>query len=328
MSEDPQKVDLREKYPEIFKQLPILNQGSFGTCYLYSAYTALEFIRKKEALTKNPKDVSKASLAHLGLLTSTGGTQISGGHSFTVFNAVKNHPWVCDSKAIPTEYDKVLFSYLDSVKITEFYRELFSKAFIAGKFELSRLNSIDYAKLYKTYDENRKRNASLDSYSQKLLSPLSEKEFLNLIKNSVENHSFLEGFLKTPMIERMDQSCPANAQLKIPNLKVTVMTVKSDNKRDALTKLWNAFSSPEPFPVPVAGCLSGLEHGMCEAGKDDNHAMVILGRRNNFGGKEFLIRNSWGKVNTGLPDPNAFGEAWVSDSLLYGFLNEITFLSK
>lgn len=269
------------------------NQGSLGWCYAYALSDLLGFELGERV---SPFDLATGlyiTQPAYGLDKKERLSQLAGGRIDWTFNAAKERG-VCLEK-------RVSASGLSSARSLIEYEQLAaSLSTLKSKLEISRFCHQNAFRLHQIFPTS------------------SLAELQEAVENSAD--------AQKPFIALADQIC----QPRRPIGNLSLAALKFSANADAVRYIKSVLKSGRPAAIVYSSkTLRDTQYS-----GDADHASTVVGmRKTNTGTCQFLLRNSWGSVNTRPYAPELKsnyqgGYVWVDESVMTRMIGSVYSLSR
>ena len=321
-----EEVDLRKVNRVAFENIQVTDQGNLGICYAHAATTLIDFARitKKSDRYQTALDPMAAAI----LSTSQTEDELEGGHVCNVVNGLMKAGFGCSFSGVSVKQVKGF-----GIGI---HTSLINQVFMPYVLKDKKFEPVD-PKLFS--HTARKNNASLLSKDQKqYLEHMDEfmKAFFVELKMREIPRDRLPG---DRQLFEFFQNVYVNNRWASLESDVSYMVIRStcENNKFSMPKMsCEEYSNTQYDLVDIvdAGLRKGVPTGasICSAflankkykGTNTNgtnksdcgeHAVVVIGKREQGGFCQYLIRNSWG-VNARYDWDSSNGDVWVDEFAL------------
>jgi hypothetical protein len=329
-----EEVDLRRTNAAVFNQLPISNQGNYGVCYAHAASTIIDFHRlsKSQGQAIRLTDPLAAAIISTSAMAEM---SIDGGNVCDVVDGQKQFGFGCSASGVTSNQVRDLGNNFQRVLVEQVFMPYIVKQ---SKFE-------PVSGLWIDPTERKKQDHKLSKNQKQYLDKLSEavKTFERMImfrgipRDRFQSNSKLAEFFQKVYINNtwasfegdlafmvIRQQCLAT-KYKMPVLSCTEHDKGSS---DLLGVLDDGLKKRIPLGATIcANFLTNKKYMGANRGSTVNrdcnqHAVVIIGKRERSGSCEYLIRNSWGSSQQ-YDWPTSAGDVWVNQFSLLANMSKV-----
>jgi hypothetical protein len=312
-------TDLRNTHAEIFKRIPIKQQGNYGLCYSYAGTTLVDYYRMK----LGKPQYSNISPLEAGVLATIFANNDSeeGGNICNVVKALAVKGSACTDSIVGSEVrykdlgavfhqnmvEQVFMPFL--IK-TEEFKEV-SAAKFASRAGLNKTQA-NYLARFDAFYKVLKPKIASHKFTKETI-PTASEVFLMAQRIHVKNTYNLLGPSFIQLL--LEKSCTVRS-ISIPKLDCDTLSGSPDTLMGDIDK-----QISEKSPVGISYCSVMLSekgtNGLDGSGKMKSncgaHGSVIIGRKGDSNGAcHYLIRNSWGD-SFKYAWPTSNGDVWVSE---------------
>lgn len=285
-------IDLNNSQPLI--SIPILDQDGAGLCYSFVASQMIEFEAKRKGYPVSPSQIDLAMKAGEGFIFDRG--QLQGGFVADVLNSAKSKG-VARRSCVEAEIKRFVG---DSKMTSSQFATLIDLINQTHKWKWSK--SDEYESVMSELEKHKKSYPKQGKKAKKIgneMDFLNDCEYDKVVK-SLQAVDLL-GETSTAVLKKIIGSCPVD---KVPSLNYSEFerdTEKVDEDEDKKLEINTDNFLTKKKPVVLALCaktFGALDYinYRYEKNSDDcgNHVVMAVGKRENKGKCEYLIRNSWG----------------------------------
>jgi len=320
------EIDLRKVDRAVFDNIQVTDQGNIGICYAHAATTLIDFIRNARKSERYQMALDPMSAAILS--TTQTEDELEGGHVCNVVNGLMKAGYGCGYSGVTVKQVKGFGMGIHSKLVNQVFMPYVTKE--------KKFQPVDPKFFPRGF---RKNNESLLSSEQK-----------KYLENMDE---FFKGFLVELKLRDIPRKqLPGDQQLFEFFQNVYVKNRWASLESDVSYLVIRSACENSKFPMPKISCSEysntqselidivddGLRRGLptgasiCSAflanknykGANTNgttksdcgeHAVVIIGKREQSGFCQYLIRNSWG-YGARYDWENSNGDIWVDEFAL------------
>ncbi len=311
-------LDLRSTHTEIFKRVTVKDQGNYGLCYSYAGTTLVDFYRMK--LSK--PQASNISPLEAGVLSTIYANNDSeeGGDMCNVVKALAGRGNACTDTIVGREarfkdlgasfhqqiVEQVLMPFIIKADV---YKEV-SAAKFTSRAGLTKTQK-DYLARFDAFYKNLKAKITSAQFTKEA-TPTSYEVFLLGQKVHLQNTYNLLGPSFIQLL--INKSCTVKS-ISIPKLSCETHAGSPDS---LISDVDRQLNDKEPAGISYCSVMLNQKgvNGLDYSGKVKSncglHGSVIIGRKGDSNGCQYLIRNSWGESYK-YPWPSSKGDVWVTE---------------
>jgi hypothetical protein len=320
------QIDLRVLHPDVFQNLPILNQGNYGVCYAYSAANLIDYHRlllhSEHALDFRTSPIFAAETTAMNHHDS----YTEGGSICDVVNSLTQLGHACGYNGIGPNQIKGLGDQVQVEIVTDIFMD-----YILGKKVFHPVDPVNFAfENRKNLDPDQKAyvekfddflswlKQALASRQINYFSIPSDTEIFTYIQN-VQTKNLYDSF--PPSFENWiaSKNC-VSSTFSLPKLTCESHS-QANLPSDPMDSLDQALVG-ERIPVGIDLCANILTQKNYQGYPNRTlhkdcalHALVVIGKKYEGGKCSYLLRNSWG-ANARYVWPTSGGDVWVSENAL------------
>jgi hypothetical protein len=326
-----QDLDLRAVYPEIFRSLPVMDQGTVGVCYAHAAATLVDFYRLKlKSEQAGMQSVNPIDAAQVGTLEAQDG-DVEGGQICDVVNGLSKRGFGYVSTSISaTQFrDLGVQTQIQAVKrvFTDYIGEG-NKNFASVRVDPQFFSPSKRKKLSPAQKAYLARFDGLISWirseisSRGIQTRATDAGIFGFIQDNHARNDYSNFPVKFEMFIAGDSN--QRASFRIPSLSCKHERGGMDGSA-YISDIDRALDY-QKVPVGIDLCANVLTQkayrGYAAYGKLKTdckpHAVLVIGKRLGRAGCEYLIRNSWGYSYSGYAWPADSGDVWIGETAFFG----------
>lgn len=322
-----EEIDLRKIDYSVFQNIQVKDQGDFGICYAHAASTMIDIIRIKN---KSPHSMKKTDpmAAAIHSTIETDELSIEGGTICEVVNGLSKRAYACDHSGLSVKQIKGLGGFVKT--------KLIEKAFQPYVLKLKAFVPVDLKMI--NQEVRKKNSAALSADQKEFLKSMdefmeifhSELQIRGISKTNLPNEQLMFGFFQDVQVKNTWYRLEADlagmlikgacdsSRFEMPKLRCD----EYSNQQSDLIEIVDS-GLRKSLPTGASICSSFLSDskykGLYTNGnrKSDcgEHAVVVIGKREQNGVCQYLIRNSWG-YGARYAWPSSNGDVWVDEFAL------------